>query len=205
MTNQNYLKNLKDRKQAEVRKRQRELGLFGGCVCVVLSAFYYLFIVNKYDYIWKSVFIVGICLILAGALRPHQLLSKPEKIWTNGTQYLGRYMFGILLTIIYFTVLSPLGILYCFVKGKGLFLSWTNVKDVTYNTSWEYIDTTNRIDLWKNGKKKSMLVLFFDIGQLYLNRKQWFLIPMLMILVLLGLVLFFVEGTVVAPFIYTLF
>ena len=36
-------------------------------------------------------------------------------------------------------------------------------------------------------------------------RKKWWLLPILLSLLLLGVLLVFAEGSVVAPFIYTLF
>ncbi len=37
------------------------------------------------------------------------------------------------------------------------------------------------------------------------TRKKWWLLPIIIMLVLLGLLIIFTEGTAVAPFIYTLF
>ena len=37
------------------------------------------------------------------------------------------------------------------------------------------------------------------------TRKKWWLLPILIMLVLLGLLIVFTEGSALAPFIYTLF
>ena len=37
------------------------------------------------------------------------------------------------------------------------------------------------------------------------ERKLWWLIPMVSVLLLLGLILFFAQSSAIAPFIYTLF
>ncbi len=37
------------------------------------------------------------------------------------------------------------------------------------------------------------------------TRKQWWLLPIVIMLVLLGLLIVFTEGSALAPFIYTLF
>ncbi|MFA5335225.1 MAG: DUF5989 family protein [Candidatus Omnitrophota bacterium] len=37
------------------------------------------------------------------------------------------------------------------------------------------------------------------------TRKKWWLLPILVMLVLLGLLIVFTEGSALAPFIYTLF
>jgi hypothetical protein len=36
-------------------------------------------------------------------------------------------------------------------------------------------------------------------------RKKWWLLPIVIFLLIIGIMLFMVEGTAVAPFIYTLF
>ncbi|MCM8760774.1 MAG: DUF5989 family protein [Candidatus Omnitrophica bacterium] len=38
-----------------------------------------------------------------------------------------------------------------------------------------------------------------------LERKKWWLLPIVIMLVLLGLLIIFTEGSAIAPFIYTLF
>jgi len=38
-----------------------------------------------------------------------------------------------------------------------------------------------------------------------MTRKRWWLLPILIMLVLLGLLIVFTEGSALAPFIYTLF
>lgn len=37
------------------------------------------------------------------------------------------------------------------------------------------------------------------------TRKKWWLLPIIVMLVLLGLLVIFTEGSAIAPFIYTLF
>ncbi len=37
------------------------------------------------------------------------------------------------------------------------------------------------------------------------ERKKWWLLPIILLMLLLGLLIVFTQGTVVAPFIYTLF
>lgn len=51
----------------------------------------------------------------------------------------------------------------------------------------------------------SKLGIFGELLVFLWQRKLWWLIPMIVILVLLGAVLIFAQGSAVAPFIYTLF
>jgi len=47
--------------------------------------------------------------------------------------------------------------------------------------------------------------IFNELLAFFWHRKLWWLIPLIIILVLLGLLLIFTQGSAVAPFIYTLF
>ena len=44
-----------------------------------------------------------------------------------------------------------------------------------------------------------------ELLQFFWERKLWWLMPMILTLLLLGLLIVFTQGTAVAPFIYTLF
>ena len=50
--------------------------------------------------------------------------------------------------------------------------------------------------------KLSILREFWDYLRL---RKKWWLMPIIIFLFMLGALIFFTEGSVLAPFIYTLF
>jgi len=55
---------------------------------------------------------------------------------------------------------------------------------------------------------KSIFARFNIIGELInflWQRKLWWLIPMILVLLLFGLLLLFAQSTAVGPFIYTLF
>lgn len=44
-----------------------------------------------------------------------------------------------------------------------------------------------------------------ELWQFLMTRKKWWLLPIVITLVLLGLLIVFTEGSAVAPFVYTLF
>ncbi len=50
----------------------------------------------------------------------------------------------------------------------------------------------------------SKLVILRDLWQFMRIRKKWWLLPILLVLVLLGLLLVFAQNPILAPFIYTL-
>jgi hypothetical protein len=49
------------------------------------------------------------------------------------------------------------------------------------------------------------LSIFAEIWQFMRIRKKWWLLPMILIIVMLGLILVFAQGSPLAPFIYTIF
>ena len=51
----------------------------------------------------------------------------------------------------------------------------------------------------------SKLSILFELWEYLLERKKWWLAPILIFLVLMGTLIVLTEGTAIAPFIYTLF
>ncbi|HPG57149.1 MAG TPA: DUF5989 family protein [Candidatus Wallbacteria bacterium] len=50
-----------------------------------------------------------------------------------------------------------------------------------------------------------MLSFFKELWEFAKERKKLWLIPIILLLLLLGVLIIFTEGSVIAPFIYTLF
>lgn len=51
----------------------------------------------------------------------------------------------------------------------------------------------------------SKLSIFAELWAFMRERKKWWLLPILLIVTLLALILVFAQGSVLAPFIYTIF
>jgi hypothetical protein len=51
----------------------------------------------------------------------------------------------------------------------------------------------------------SKLSIFKELWAFLNQRKKWWLLPILVLIVLLGLILIFAQGSALAPFIYTVF
>ncbi|MCF7844970.1 MAG: DUF5989 family protein [Kiritimatiellales bacterium] len=51
----------------------------------------------------------------------------------------------------------------------------------------------------------SKLSIFKDLWSFMRVRKKWWLMPIIMVIILLGLILVFAQGSPLAPFIYTVF
>jgi hypothetical protein len=57
--------------------------------------------------------------------------------------------------------------------------------------------------MWSNIKSK--FSIFGEFWAFMRARKKWWLAPIIVMLLLLGLLIIFTEGSALAPFIYTLF
>lgn len=51
----------------------------------------------------------------------------------------------------------------------------------------------------------SKLSIITELWQFLKVRKKWWLLPIIIMIVLLGLILVFAQGSALAPFIYTVF
>ena len=51
----------------------------------------------------------------------------------------------------------------------------------------------------------SKFSIFVDLWHFLRVRKKWWLLPIMLLICLLGLILVFAQGSVLAPFIYTVF
>jgi type IV secretory pathway TrbF-like protein len=50
-----------------------------------------------------------------------------------------------------------------------------------------------------------MIEFLKEFGQFLMERKKWWLIPMVIVLLLVGMLVYFSGTSAVAPFVYTLF
>lgn len=50
-----------------------------------------------------------------------------------------------------------------------------------------------------------MIEFLQDLWQFFLERKKWFLLPIVMLLLMIGILLVVAEGSAIGSFVYTLF
>ena len=144
------------------------------------------------------IFAFGLYMIFCGVIIP-QWLNWFYKIFSYIGNKIGEIIFKILLTILYVIFVIPIGIIYNKHRQKYLYAFWDDKYPYDERegfTDWKPADTSN-----KKGMAGTSLKLF---GML-VNNGQYILIPVVIFLIALGIILFFVSSSVMAPFIYTLF
>lgn len=113
---------------SETRRDLRKFGLTVGGVLLAIGLL--LFYFEKLSAIYFTV--IGGLLILSGALFP-KILKHLNKIWMSLAIILGFFMSRVILTILFYLILTPIGILAKLVGKKFMILKY----DKSANTYWE--------------------------------------------------------------------
>ena len=116
-------------------------------------------------------------------------------------------MYTVLLTVVYLTLIWPLG--WWERKRCGTshpFHGW-DITPPSLTTGWEALPeftvqaVANRSMM---SGSRSPVWLLLETLAFFARRGHYLLLPVLVLLLLLGLILFFVQSSVLAPFIYTI-
>ncbi len=190
------------RRERLARKEIRDLSLFGqlgGLILFVLALFKYFTAFQTWQVcIVFLVGVLGMYLSLGGFFFP-----KSIKWLYRGFSYvgdkIGQIIFCVLLTILYFCLVTPISIIMKRNKESYLLSEWQGEYSGLERwgfTKWSQVKVTER---------KGFLGAVLKVMGTFAGNGQYILIPSVLILVILGIILFFVSSSVLAPFIYTLF
>jgi cation transport ATPase len=197
-----YLQRLEERKRANSLKRQIVLGLVLGWFSVLIGAFHIFFVPGANETGWKVLLWAGVFFVCISLVLP-SLLSVVEKWWSRGFSGLGSLVFLIILVLVYFSMFWPVGVMLRRLKGNHGFFEWVKTGP-QLTTVWEPYESG---DDGAEQAVSSKLLLFQPAAVLmfFVRRGQYLFLPALLVLLLLGLALFFVQSSSLAPFVYTLF
>lgn len=112
----------------ETKKDLRKFGLTVGCVLAAIAGL--LFYFEKPSAIYFL--IIGGLLFLSGALFP-QFLKPLNKLWMSLAIVLGFFMSRVILTVLFYLILTPISFLAKLVGKKFLVLKY----DKSAKTYWE--------------------------------------------------------------------
>ena len=112
----------------ETKKDLRKFGLTVGGVLIVIAAL--LFYFNKSSAPYFGV--IGAILLLSGIIIP-QVLKPLNKIWMGLAIVLGFFMSRLILTILFYLILTPMAFIARIVGKKFMILKY----DKSAKTYWE--------------------------------------------------------------------
>lgn len=201
MTKQSYLQQRDQRLQYEKIKQCAAFGLVLGVGFSLYGAIGYSAGLAFSDTYYVSIMCVGLVLLGMGLACP-LWLDTPSAWFRVVAGKLGHYIFQLLLTVVYYAFLTPLALARSKETAHAPFLSW-NCTANSRGYGWTPKQTRTMV---QEGKGTATLAgTFYAILVYFARHGRWFLLPILVVLLSLGLVLFFAQTSAFAPFIYTLF
>lgn len=204
MTKSSYLQRLRQRQQLTDLKEQIVFGLTLGWLMTLLGGFHYFFAIGINNVLWQWIFYLGIVLISVSIILP-AVIAVLQKPLQAIAQTVGETVLSIMLTLIYFFLILPVGILFRRLQKNTSFYTWKK-KLVSEASRWTVLRNQENRMLYEQGTKKRSLMLQLALVISYFFRNgHYLLIPGLVLLLVLGLIMFFIKTSALAPFIYTLF
>lgn len=201
MTEGGYLERLGQREAERQRKAQAVFGVAGGFIVFLWFGFRALYVPEASPWPNWAASAIGGILFLAGLALPSSvnvILSPLQKIGNR----VGGMLLSAILAAIYFIVVTPIGALHRVLRGSRPFYRWDTAQPEGDAEGWteKSVAETEAVEgsQWK-WTAPVRLVAFIA------RRKNYILLPVLVILVVLGMAMFFVHSTGIAPLIYTLF
>ena len=180
---------------AATQKQLRQFGWMVGTVLILVGGW------QLYRQIHPTARIVlwsvGGFLVLNGLLTP-KILAPGYKIWMRLATVLGWINTRILLGLIFYLIFTPVGLVMRLSGRDPL----TQRIDRTADSYW--VDRSP-ILLENQDQRVNKISILAEFWYFLKVRKKFWLMPIFVILVLLGILLVFAQTSPLAPFIYTLF
>jgi hypothetical protein len=199
---ENYL----DRREARIAalklKHQIVFGYGVGAVLVFLGGFRCYLVAGTNRPLWQFVLWIGASTLLVTLLFP-SIWTLPERgfRWIAGK--IGHVLFLLVLSIVYFLMICPGGWWLRRRQGVVVICEWTDNRPSGKGWQPKTISTITHHDA--SSRRRYLLFQPFLVLGFFIEHRTYFLVPVVIILIVLGLILFFVQTSALAPFIYTLF
>ena len=199
-----YLIRLRERTALLALKRQIVLGLVGGWLLLLIGSFRLVYAVQARSAAAIAMLVAGGLLFGLGLLWP-QGLAPVERGVRAGTGWIGKAVLMTFLSLTYFAVITPVGLLWRATRGAHPFYAWKTVPpaDLEGWVAKRVVDDARDASA-EAGMRRLVTQPFFVIGY-FVRNGHFMLLPVLVFLLVAGLVLYFVKSSALAPFIYTLF
>lgn len=189
----NYIIKKQKRIKASKEKDNYIFGFCFGLFIVLINIYFFLTTpdIKIFNIINLSFILLGVIFILLAIIYPNSLDFIHNKILKKLINCIGKIIFSILLIFIYFILVLPVGLIIKRKERKNNKQSNTNFYSCT--------DINN----FQNRKKGIYNIL--QVFRLFANERYALMIPIIIVLIIIGLLLIFVQSSVITPFIYTLF
>ena len=198
-----YLERRAARLAFESLKKEVIFGMVISSLLLGIGAWRYFVVIGADDRLWASAAILGAIGWLVTLLVP-SFWKLPEKALGFLVRRAGGVLFAALLTFVYGALIFPVGLLLRKISGPGPIVVWDKVQPAGGLEGWRPKEVVFEVQTGRRGKP-SLAKRFLTVIQFFARRGHYIFLPTLVVLLAMGLVLFFVKSSALAPFIYTLF
>lgn len=202
MTTTTYLVRRQARLSLDALKRDIVFGYVVSCILLALGLWKYFIVVGASDSLALLMAGCGACGMLLTLIFP-SAWSLPQSGAAALMRHVGGFLFAVLLAFVYAVLVTPFGILLRALKGRAPIYQWADHPPEGME-GWHpkvVLCETNH----GGNRRAGVARRFVHIIAFFIDRGHYLFLPMLVILIALGLVLFFVKTSALAPLIYTLF
>lgn len=192
------------REESRELTQQLALGYGAGFILLALGAYKYFMGIGAADGLWAAAMVAGLLCILATLVAP-ALIKGPEAGLRRFGNLVGHALMNIVLATIYLAVIWPVGAALRARKGADPIYEWDRTPPAGME-GWH----AKRLPHDLQGQPGASAGTVRRVGMVgvlsfFARRGQLIFVPVLLVLVSLGIVLFFIQTSALAPFIYTLF
>lgn len=196
-----YLLRKKSRQASDNLSRHILLGLLISMLLIIFGSYKYYFEILANDNLWKNIILLGWTSAVITIIVP-SIWIIPERLLKFLGNIIGKLLFELILIFVYFILIWPVGIYLKNIRGTSPIYHWKNNPPKNME-GWRSINNNeNSIRKQRNYRSKTSLI---DVIYFFIERGNLIFIPVIFILVSLGILLFFIQQSAFAPFIYTLF
>jgi hypothetical protein len=197
-----YLQRLALRREAAEVRRLIAYGLTLGWILTLVAGFLFFCVKSRLDWLWCSLMVLGFMHLVAAVILP-QALVWPERIWMTIARWQGHIVMTVLLSAVYYLLLWPASRLSR-PTADGFF-HWDQQPPDT-KSDWQLIKPYgDERQAFGGSHYRGLPILLLSVIGFFARRGNYILLPIVILLIVLGLVLFIVQSSVLAPFIYPLF
>lgn len=202
MTKSPYLARREARLAVEELKRAIVFGFVISTILLVTGTWRYFLVVGASDRVSLGLTTAGALGILLTLFLP-STWKWPESWLGAALRTIGGFLFTVLLTLVYALLVTPVGWVLRKTKGSHPLYSWTATPSEGME-GWHPKQVLYEANV---GQRANLSVArrFIRVLQFFASQGHYLFIPTLLLLLVLGMILFFVKSSALAPFIYTLF
>lgn len=201
-----YLENLTYRRRKAALKNQSVFGILSGALLILFGGWSYYLTITEYTVLWQGMLIIGIVLFLTAVACP-ALLEKPHQFFNMAAELVGKAIFTVAISLIYFGLVFPFGLLARVKMDRNPFHHWDEKSPYFAAIAWEdkSLEEQKYYYLLGRESKLGFYLFFLNVISFFFKKRYIIIIPSLVVLILIGIMFFFIQGSVLAPFIYTVF